>query len=88
MKIYKYPLDGIGVTTLPNFPKKRKLLHVGMQDGRYYLWALVDPNATEKEREPLQIIAVGTGWTFPEGKYEHLTTLQNDNLVWHFFALI
>lgn len=86
MKIYKYPLDGIGLTTLPNFPKRHELLHVGIQDERYYLWALVDQNASDDERWPLQILCVGTGWEMPAGLFDHITTLQVDVFVWHFFA--
>ncbi len=84
-KIYKYelPVDG-GITTI----KQRiiKVLSIQEQNGIPVMWAIVDPE--DKMVEPLEITAVGTGWTLPTGLDEYLGTVQVEyGFVWHYFSL-
>ena len=84
-KIYKYelPVDG-GIITIKQCIIK--ILSIQEQNGIPVMWAIVDPE--DKMVEPLEITAIGTGWTLPTGLDEYLGTAQDEcGFVWHYFSL-
>jgi hypothetical protein len=81
-RVYKYKI-------LPDKPamqlhKGSEILHVGVQNREFYLWALVNP---EEHVEVRLITVYGTGWpiNMAFGSYKHLGTIQEDGFVWHIF---
>ena len=84
-KIYKYelPVDG-GIVTIKQCIIK--ILSIQEQNGKPMMWAIVDPD--NDAVEPLEIIAIGTGWELPTGLDEYLGTTQDKyGFVWHYFSL-
>ena len=84
-KIYKYelPVDG-GIITIKQCIIK--ILSIQEQNGKPMMWAIVDPD--NEVVEPLEITAIGTGWTLPTGLDEYLGTAQDEyGFVWHYFSL-
>ena len=84
-KIYKYelPVDG-GIITIKQCIIK--ILSIQEQNGTPMMWAIVDPD--NKAAEPLEIVAIGTGWELPTGLDEYLGTAQDKHgFVWHYFSL-
>lgn len=84
-KIYKYelPVDG-GIITIKQCIIK--ILSIQEQNGKPMMWAIVDPD--NEVVEPLEITAIGTGWTLPTGLDEYLGTAQDGyGFVWHYFTL-
>lgn len=85
--IYKYEID-FGKPT--KMPVGAKILHVGQQGGRLFVWAIVNPSARIVDRQ-LEILAtgqvLGTGETLTSFMaFDHLGTVQMaDTLVWHVF---
>lgn len=78
--IYKYQVTNGAPTVMPDHAK---LLHVGEQDSRLYVWALVDPTAPNVKRE---IRYYGTGHPIIGDPGEFIGTVQMSmGLVWHFF---
>ena len=84
-KIFKYELPHNGYTiTIPH--KVYELLDVQTQDGVPMLWAVVDPE--QQVENPIEIIAIGTGWELPSGVDKYLGTAQDEfGFVWHYFVL-
>ena len=84
-KIYKYelPVDG-GIITIKQCIIK--ILNIQEQNGVPMMWAIVD---TDNEVvEPLEIVAIGTGWELPTGLADYLGTAQDEySFVWHYFSL-
>jgi hypothetical protein len=80
--VFKYELS-LGFVKLP---KGAELCHVGLQFGKLYAWALVDPDETGSS----QILQVaGTGWPIydPENWTFHSTYLLDSGaLVLHVFT--
>ena len=84
-KIYKYelPVDG-GMITIKQCIIK--ILSIQEQNGIPMMWAIVDPD--NEVVEPLEIVAIGTGWELPTGLDDYLGTAQDEyGFVWHYFAL-
>ena len=84
-KIYKYelPVNG-GITTIKQCIIK--ILSVQEQNGKPMMWAIVDPD--NEVVEPLEIVAIGTGWELPTGLDEYIGTAQDEyGFVWHYFSL-
>lgn len=84
-KIYKYelPVDG-GIITIKQCIIK--ILNIQEQNGIPMMWAVVDPD--NEVVEPLEIIAIGTGWELPTGLDDYLGTAQDEyGFVWHYFSL-
>lgn len=63
-KIYKYPLQVLGMQTL-TVPRDAKFLSLQVQKEQPCLWATVDPE--EKRVEHWVIYTIGTGHSMPEG---------------------
>jgi hypothetical protein len=84
-KIYKYelPVNG-GIITIKQCIIK--ILSVQEQNGIPMMWAIVDPD--NEVVEPLEIVAIGTGWELPTGLDDYLGTAQDEyGFVWHYFSL-
>ena len=84
-KIYKYelPVDG-GIITIKQCIIK--ILNIQEQNGIPMMWAIVDPD--DEVIEPLEIIAIGTGWELPTELDDYLGTAQDEyGFVWHYFSL-
>lgn len=83
--IYKYelPVDG-GVITITD--KVEKFLDVRLQDGVPRIWAIVDTD--KKAENPINIVAIGTGWEASENLGEYLGTLEDHwGYIWHYFKI-
>ena len=84
-KIYKYelPVDG-GIITIKQCIIK--ILSIQEQNGIPMMWAIVDPD--NESVEPIEIVAIGTGWELPTGLDNYIGTAQDDyGFVWHYFSL-
>lgn len=84
-KIYKYelPVDG-GIITIKQYIIK--ILNIQEQNGIPMMWAIVDPD--NENVEPVEIVAIGTGWELPTGLDDYLGTAQDEyGYVWHYFSL-
>ena len=84
-KIYKYELPSNGgIIKIENAVEQ--FLEVQEQNGIPMLWAIVDTDIDDVE--PIEIIAVGTGWELPSGVDKYLGTAQDEfGFVWHYFIL-
>ena len=78
--IHKYALN---VPKL-EVPENMQFLHFTEQDGKTYMWLLVD---TDEPLVEVGIEVVGTGWTLDDDIDEcfHLGTILEDGFVWHYF---
>ena len=80
--IYKYEVLPYNTPTL--LPDGAKILSVGEQDSRIYIWALVDADVLD--RTPRSIIAYGTGHQMDNAEHVFIgTVLMANGLVFHFF---
>jgi hypothetical protein len=79
--IYKYPIDA-SLAALEMHSGAIPLT-VQLQDGRPYLWALVD---TEQPKELRDFEIYGTGHPIDTNIFSYVGTFQmSDGLVFHFF---
>jgi len=83
MRIWKYVLN-FEREQLVTMPSISEIMDIQMQRGVPVMWALVDPSAEEIE---VRIVVHGTGYDIDEVPYrnEYLGTVQDGDLVWHFF---
>lgn len=88
-RIYKYLVDGTSVPI--SMPRGAQILHVAVQEGRPYLWALVDLAVPEAKR---LLRVVGTGHPLPSadsteplGVYVGTVLMLEGTLVLHVFDL-
>lgn len=83
--VYKYGFDITDDFEL-ELPKGARILHVDVQNGYPYIWALVDPDAP-KEKKKFHL--AGTGHPINEKIKNHIGTflLHEGALVFHLFAL-
>lgn len=84
-KIYKYelPING-GIIKIPNAVEQ--FLEVQEQNGIPMIWAIVDLDV--EDVEPIEIIALGTGWEVPSTVDKYLGTAQDEfGFVWHYFTI-
>ena len=80
--VYKYPL-GLSDKLYLKMPEGSTLLHLATQREEPTLWAQVD---TEKPNVDREFFFVGTGYPFPkEGTYVGTVKLRSDSLVFHLF---
>ncbi len=83
--IWKFLLSRAGDQEI-ELPRGAELLTVQVQRGVICLWAVVDPNTTERDLRTFYI--VGTGHPMPENPMvEYVGTIQEleGALVWHVF---
>jgi 3-polyprenyl-4-hydroxybenzoate decarboxylase len=83
MKIWKIELTKER-TQLVKMPEKSEIMDIQMQNGKPVMWFLTNPESKEIE---VKINMYGTGWETHESasKDEYLATVQDGELVWHFF---
>lgn len=83
-KIYKYELPQSGYTiTIPHVIVK--FLEIHTQNGIPTIWIIVDPEV--EPVNPVEIIAIGTGWELPNGLSDYLGTAEDEfGYVWHYFV--
>ena len=82
MKIYKYVL-GDGVLEIP----LGQILDVQIQDGKFVLWALVNPNRNRTTKIYAKFFMTGQEVSIEEYReYNYFKTLVDSmGLVWHVF---
>lgn len=82
--IWKYELT-VGKNKI-NLPWGSQVLTVQMQDGKPYIWVLLDP----KEKEYPHIFEIyGTGHTIEDSQCNiYIGTWQDGPYVWHLFKSI
>lgn len=83
-KIYKYELrtDSINLQFV-TMPVNAKILHTGVRDGAFVLWAEVEP--AEKLLQIYHLCIVPTGEIVPEG-YNYINTILDEPFVWHVYV--
>ncbi|MDQ0376545.1 DUF7352 domain-containing protein [Amycolatopsis thermophila] len=81
--IWKFPLD-ITDRQPVNMPAGSDILDAQFQHGVLCVWAAVE---RENPVEPRTLVIVGTGNPMPDGKLQHIATVQHPDLglVWHVF---
>jgi hypothetical protein len=72
--IYKYTLD-----EPVRMPKGATVVQVGIQDGLYCIWAVVDTDVPVEER---RFVVVGTGRELNDNMV-HVGTVFENPFVWH-----
>jgi hypothetical protein len=77
--IYKYTLD-----EPVRIPQGSTVVQVGIQDGLYCIWAIVDTDAPLEER---RFVVVGTGRELSNNMV-HVGTVFENPFVWHIMELI
>lgn len=83
MKIFKYPLEITNVQSFP-IPRGYKILHVGVQNDKLYLWTLID----QKQESDFAIIhIIGTGQEFDLSSHDYIGSVQMNQFVWHIFKV-
>jgi hypothetical protein len=70
--VWKFPVP-IQDTFVLNLPTDAEILHIGLQDGKPILWALIDPAAKFTARE---FSVFGTGNPIPANPGKHVGTIQ------------
>lgn len=78
--IYKYEVD-----TIVTMPDKAEILTVQLQNGRPWIWALVDISEQLVERN---FNIIGTGWEIEEVNHKYIATFQDGSYVWHVFEIL
>ena len=82
--VYKYPLDISGYNEI-SMPIGAEILTVQIQDGKAFVWALVDINPY-KNLEVRKIAVYGTGHTIhTDVKYIGTIQMMDGKLVFHVF---
>ena len=83
-RIYKYPLNGAGLTDLP-VHKTSEVVLVGEQEGVTYVWIADNTDPHEEKR---QFIILGTGWVIDNGLVHIGSHQAADGLVWHIYEIL
>lgn len=79
--IHKYEVS-ITASQIIEMPDCALIMTIQRQNGKLSLWAQVN---TENEPKPRKIIVVGTGHRIENQNLLYITTIQDGDLVWHFF---
>ena len=82
-RIWKFSLTPDVAEQTIEVPAGASFLSVQMQAGRPCLWFVVSP---ERERVPVSIEIVGTGWPMDLLGKAYLGTVQDGAFVWHIFT--
>jgi len=80
-KIFKYVVPILTSKFVMEMPEHHKILSFQMQDGRAYLWAIVDPETPLKSKG-FHIYGTGQDMGY-FGNY--IGTVQERGYVWHLF---
>jgi hypothetical protein len=78
-KIYKYTLD-----QPVRMPYGSTVVKVGIQNGQYCIWAIVDPFTSPVEHR--RFVVVGTGHELDDNMV-YVGTVFEDPFVWHIMEL-
>lgn len=81
-EVWKFRIPFPGTEPWVLMPAHAKLLHVAVQDGAPYIWALVSPNNKVVRRH---IVTYATGQPI-DGSPDYLGTFHLDWTVWHVFC--
>lgn len=83
--VFKYLLEGMGENKV-YIQGGGKVLHVAVQAGEVYVWALVDPEARE---HPHRFFVHGTGHIVHEDANHHIGTIHlPQGFVFHVFTAV
>lgn len=97
MRVFKYPLQfeyqnsALGKVAVweqeqtIELPLGSRPISVQFQNGVLCLWAEVDDTTTDKEKFYLEI--VGTGHPLTDELKRHISTVQDESLVFHIFEV-
>ncbi|KKN53490.1 hypothetical protein LCGC14_0601870 [marine sediment metagenome] len=87
MKIFKYELKITDYQSLYLF-EGAKILHIAEQDGKLFLWALVNPVAKHSWTVKIRIVGKGDSFNDIEEFPDFLGTaiMRSGSLVFHVFA--
>jgi len=83
--VYKYKLENrTAIRFSTRIPMWSDMLHVGMQDGEFFLWALVETGNVPTREVVFHIF--GTGMVFKnDDSLVHKATIFDGPFVWHVF---
>jgi len=86
-KVFKYKLSK-GTATRIDLPMGAKPLHIDMQDGEIYLWALVEDQLAGTQF--INILVVGTGHEINHLNPYHINTflVNGGEYVFHAFQVV
>lgn len=85
--IWKFPLE-IEDEQEVEMPPKAELLCVQMQGQQPRLWAVVDPDTTERERRTIAIHGTGHPMAEAAGRYLGTFQMHGGMLVFHAFERV
>lgn len=80
--VWKFPIEIDRDTIEVLMPQGAVILDVQKQHDQVCLWAQVDSDAPQVAR---YFSVVGTGHRIPNGKMNHVGTVQDGTFVWHLF---
>ena len=86
MRIYKYKINLINITTLA-LPEDAEILSFQYQRGELYIWVLLDESAPTILR---RLVIFETGqeiWQRQQLEYIGTTQTQDGSFVWHLFEI-
>lgn len=85
--IYKYQILNTNGGEI-RLPSGAEVLHADVQaDGGFYVWALVDHDATQFVTRTFGVW--GTGWSIDEyPSVDYISTVKDGAFVWHIFEIL
>jgi hypothetical protein len=83
--IYKYPIPYGSTDTYTEMPNGARILAVQMQNGKPYVWAIVE---TTMEVVGRRFVLYGTGHALDDYYGTYIGTFQDGPFVWHLFERI
>lgn len=84
MRVLKYQVPPSGTHDMISLKEGAKILHVGAQDDRVFLWALSDPFRADQAARSIHYYA--TGEVVPrDALYLGTALMHGGDLVWHVF---
>lgn len=86
MRILKYPLSITDTQTLV-LPSEVNILKVAVQNGKVFLWALVDTENEDEVELTIKCFGTGQSISMPPKNMMYLDTVFVDEFVWHFCAV-
>jgi hypothetical protein len=81
--IWKFPLEVLDAQQV-EMPEGAKILHVGAQDHRMWIWAQVWPGNL---LTPRWFRIIGTGHPIEDGVGDHVGSVVLGSFVWHVFEV-
>lgn len=84
--VYKYQILNTNGGEI-RLPVGAEVLHADEQNGGFYIWALVDHDATKLVTRTFGVW--GTGWSIDEyPMVDYISTVKDGAFVWHFFEVL